>query len=194
TDSPDPPTTENPNPAQPTTPKPRLQNSYTNPYFGFYIPITDRIDAGVRLAPFSPNQARIKVQLAGVPQEKAAKGDFSAALVGGVGLLLGNTVQSSSQIQSTTLLTLSGAMLGGYRLWNHHLFSGGPSARYATLSGISAISGSGSIFGAHLLYQYDAESLIFRLEATGFTGSYVRQSSELDLKGIVGGISLGFRL
>ncbi len=179
---------------QATTPKPRLQNNYTNPYFGFYVPVSDRIDIGVRLAPFSPNQARIKVQLAGAPQEQAMRGNFSAAFVAGAGLLLGNVVQSTSQTESTTLLTFSGAFLGGYRLWDHHLFSGGPSARYATLSGPSSIAGSGTVFGGHLQYQYDAESLLFKLEATGFTGGYTRQNSELDLKGIVGGISLGFRL
>jgi hypothetical protein len=170
--------TQPPTPLHGSTPSPELQTLPANFDVGMDFAITDKIDAGVSFAPYTPPLLRVKYQLTGEPEASAAAGNLAVALVGSGGIMLASGV---------TYYLLDAACVAGYRVWNHHLFSLTPFFSMAGLTGVDvpttsggglvpdpaqATGGSASQYGVALGYQYDVKGLLFRLEEAYASGSY----------------------
>ncbi len=168
------------------SPKPELQRSWVNYAFGLSRTVADKVDLAIRIQPYAPLGISTKYQFLGESEDKAKQGDFSAAVQGGAGLLLGTSGSSN-----TSYYLFEGALSGGYRPWRSHLFSLSPFFTLAGLSGVSgASSGSISQYGVALGYQYSLEALFVRVEVSWLTGSYGPSS----LGGYFGGAMVGFVL
>lgn len=178
---------QSPDPETGETPDPLLQSTWINPVFGFAPALTDNIDLTIRIQPSAPLLGRIKYQLSGEPEIRADRGNFSTALSGGAGFLLGR-----SNGETATMYQLDAAFLLGYRLGARHLISAHPFVGLAGLSRKTTAGNSGSLvqYGGGFGYQYQVESLYTRVELSYALGSY----SEAAIKGIYGAALLGFFL
>jgi hypothetical protein len=170
-------------------PDPVLSTSFPEYAFSAAIAVHPRLDVGVRIAPFAPVQLKAKYQLSGEPESKARAGDWSAALAGYGGLLLG-TYNSAG----VTFYTGGASVIGGFRFAQSHLAILSPYLSFAGLSGVGDASGSGLRYGASVGYQYDAESLLLKLELTWASGSFTQQAGSTQAGGFFPGATLGLKL
>jgi hypothetical protein len=178
------------------SPEARLSSALV-PGADFSIGLAERWEAGVRLQPQAPLEFRGKYQLSGPPESRAARGDFSAAAVAGLGLLLG-----SQGAASTSYLLVEGALPLGYRLSARDLLLLTPFFSSASLSGAalptlspSGVSGQvtgggGTQLGVGAGYQRTWEALTLRGELSWFQGSL----GDSRFGGISAGASLGLNL
>jgi len=141
--------------------------SLVNYAFGVSFAITPALDLGLKLEPFAPVLVRAKYQFWGAPESQAHSGNFSASISGSSGLLL-----STYNGSSVTFYSFNAAVIGGYRFAEHHLASLAPFFSLAGISGIGNASGTTTLAGASLGYQYDAEALILRAELTWASSAF----------------------
>jgi len=177
--------------------KPAMKRNLAHPSASFSAGLGEGWDAGITLHPSAPFALRAKRQLSGLSEPQAAQGNFSTALTGGAGILLG-----SSSGNSVVYWLADFAFLAGYRIWERHLFSIAPSVTLASLSGptlpveVGATSGIGgdsasaTSFGAALGYQYNLEGMRLRSEISWKTGSFGQ--AKLGGFGMAGSFGLAF--
>jgi hypothetical protein len=165
---------------------PALQRSIANPTFGFSMAVGEKTDASVRLSPHSPPLLGIKHQWLGPSRSPGVRSGFSGAISVATGYLRGKNGQDAYSF----FLAELGAPLG-YRFAGRHLVSLTPALRLATLSGEGlARSGSLSLTGASLGYQFEDEALVLRVEPSWSTGTF----SEAQAGGLSIALSLGLRI
>lgn len=178
--------------ADPTTgavPDPVLSSSLINYAFGATLAVTPALDLGVKIEPFAPLLARAKYQFLGAPESKAHAGNLSVSGSGSGGFLL-----ASYNASGVTFYSFNAAVIGGYRIFEHHLASLAPFINLAGISGVGIASGSGMRYGASLGYQYDAEMLILRGELTWASGSISQTAGSANAGGIFPGLLFGVKL
>jgi hypothetical protein len=152
-----------------------LQKSFLNAALGFSYAAQEKLDVGIRIAPYVPPMVRGKYQLSGEPETRAKAGDFSTAVSAGAGLLSG----------ADSYFLLDGSLLLGYRAWARHLFSAGGSFASASVA-----AGGASQLGGFLGYQYNVEDLVLRSELAYTSGGL----GSAKLGGIFLGALIGFKL
>jgi hypothetical protein len=171
------------------TPDPTLAMSFPTYAFGVNVGVMPELDVGIRAAPFAPVLGRVKYQMYGDPELKAAAGNLSVSAAASVGLLL-----ATYSGESVTFYQGTGTVIGGYRFAKNHVASLAPFVGMAGISGVGDASGSGFRFGGSLGYQYDAEALIWRMELTWASGSVSQASGSAQAGGFFPGIILGVKL
>jgi hypothetical protein len=183
------PTKQAADPTTGTVSDPVLSSSLINYAFGVTLAVTPVLDVGIKLEPFAPLLARAKYQFIGDPESKAHVGNLSLSASGSGGLLL-----ARYNANGVTFYSFNAAVIGGYRLFEHHLFSLAPFFNLAGISGIDPASGSATLYGASLGYQYDAEALILRGELTWASGSVSQSAGSANAGGFFPGLLIGFKL
>jgi hypothetical protein len=171
------------------TPDPTLSESPINYVFGATLAVTRELDVGIKIEPFAPLVLRGKYQFMGDPESQADAGNFSISGSASGGLLF-----STYQGNGVSFFSFTGAVIGGYRIWKHHLASLSPFFNVAGLSGVGTPSGTGTLYGASLGYQYDAEALIVRAELTWCAGSFSQETGSVNPGGFYPGLLMGLKL
>lgn len=152
---------------------------------GFVLRLGPRTEAGIRVLPLAPVSLRVKHQLAGEDESASHRGSYSIAVVGSPGFITGDNGGLQASFFSFDL-----ALVGGYRLWERHLFTLTPFFSLASLSNVTETGTSATQFGAGLGYQYLLENFFVRGEIALSSGSL----SSTRIGGIYFGALLGLNL
>lgn len=166
---------------------PELQTSMANFFMGFQLPVDEKTDLTLRISPYSPPLLGVRHQWLGETVSKAESGNFSASLSAAAGWTQGRV----DGVDSISVLIFDSAVPFGYRAGKRHLISLSPSFRLAQVSSsIAELAGTATQLSASLGYQYEAESLVFRIEESLSSGKFQDASTG----GWLTAASLSFRI
>lgn len=158
---------------------------------GYAIPIGDQTDLFFRLATYAPPMVGVKFQFEGPASDQVDRKQFAGAFAISAGTIWGKVEGSTGLTDHYSYTLIEAALPLGYRVFRYHQFGINPFFRAGSLSGTQQFeAGSFTQYGASLSYQYENESMFFRLEPAYLSGSF----STNHLPEIQGGAILGFRI
>jgi hypothetical protein len=193
----EPPSLSTPAPDSTELPTAQVQKTFMGS-FGFVWSASDSLDIGIRMTPQAPLTLRLKYQVQGKPQTKAAPGEFSTAISFSPGVLWGGLNGQTTNYFSGDL-----ALISGYRLSEENLVIFSPFIGVAQLTGIPLTGTSATVnnpealgsasltqYGAALGLQHTLESMFVRVECTYTKGSF----GDAKISGFYLGSLVGFDL
>ncbi|MBL7716232.1 MAG: hypothetical protein JNL01_12275 [Bdellovibrionales bacterium] len=158
---------------------------------GYSIPLSESSDLFIHLATYSPPMVGYKYQFEGRASDQVDRRQFAGAFAISAGGIWGKLSGPSGTTDDYSYFLAQIAVPLGYRVWRYHQFGVNPFLRLGSLSGTSQFeTGSFTQYGASLSYQYENESMFWRIEPAYVAGSF--GSNQLPM--IQGGILLGFRI